>query len=344
MKKLSRITIFYFLFSSILINSNLGQITSREIDMLVEDAMVKFTVAGVAVGIVKDGKIIHSKGYGVRSIETAEKVNEHTSFAIASNSKAFTTTALALLVEEGKLSWQDRVIDHIPEFKMYNDYVTRNFIIQDLLTHRSGLGLGAGDLQIWPSGSDFTMVDILTNFEHFEPVSPFRTKYDYDNILYLVAGELIKFLRPGVLVGGPGVHISGKYHYTVVAEEDTQACFIEIDNLKKVLYGSNDFLNKYLELCSQNYGRKIERMVSLSHKQMHGRIADALLYLSDQIFKSNKITRQISRKDIADYTAMAKDSAIRILKEFERDKIITLDGRTIEILDNDRLKSISING
>jgi CubicO group peptidase (beta-lactamase class C family) len=169
-----------------------GQLSSREIDQLVEDAMEKFTVAGVAVGVVKDGGIIHAKGYGLKSVDTGEKVDEHTSFAIASNSKAFTSTALAILVEEGKISWQDRVIDHIPEFKMYNDYVTQNFNIQDLLTHRSGLGLGAGDLQKWPSGSDFTIADMLTNFQHFEPVSAFRTKYDYDNILYLVAGEVIK--------------------------------------------------------------------------------------------------------------------------------------------------------
>jgi CubicO group peptidase (beta-lactamase class C family) len=169
-----------------------GQLSSKEIDHLVEDAMEKFTVAGVAVGIVKDGKIIHARGYGVKSVETNAPVDEHTAFAIASNSKAFTTTALSLLVEEGKLLWTDRVIDHIPEFKMYNDYVTQNFNIQDLVTHRSGLGLGAGDLQKWPSGSDFTIADILSSFQHFEPTSAFRTKYDYDNMLYLVAGEVIK--------------------------------------------------------------------------------------------------------------------------------------------------------
>ncbi len=91
-------------------------------------------------------------------------MNEHTNFAIASNSKAFTTTALAILVEEGKLSWLDRVKDHIPEFKMYNPYVTINFNIQDLLTHRSGLGLGVGDLMFFPDGSDFTIDDLLGSF------------------------------------------------------------------------------------------------------------------------------------------------------------------------------------
>ena len=169
-----------------------GQLTPAEVDQLVERAMEQFHVAGTAVGIVKDGRIIHAKGYGVKSVETREPVDEYTSFAIASNSKAFTTTALAILVDEGKITWQDRVVDHIPEFRMYNEYVTQNFNIQDLLTHRSGLGLGAGDLQKWPAGSDFTINDMLVNFQYFEPVSAFRTRYDYDNILYLVAGELIK--------------------------------------------------------------------------------------------------------------------------------------------------------
>jgi CubicO group peptidase (beta-lactamase class C family) len=111
--------------------------------------------------------------------------------AIASNSKAFTTAALSMLVDEGKLKWDDKVIDHVPEFKMYNDYVTANFTIIDLLTHRSGLGLGAGDLMVFPDGADFTVKDVLNSFQYQEPTSAFRTKYDYDNLLYIVAGEVV---------------------------------------------------------------------------------------------------------------------------------------------------------
>ena len=168
-----------------------AQYSSTQIDSIVNDAITKLNVAGAAVAVVKDGKVIHSKGYGVKSFKTKEKVNQHTQFAIASNSKAFTTTALALLVEEGKITWTDKVVDHIPEFKMYNAYVTENFNIQDLLTHRSGLGLGIGDLMIFPDGTDFTIDDVISSFQHFKPISAFRTQFDYDNLLYLVAGELI---------------------------------------------------------------------------------------------------------------------------------------------------------
>lgn len=168
-----------------------AQYASPQIDSLVNDAIEKLNVAGAAIAIVKNGKVIHSKGYGIKSFKTKEKVNEHTQFAIASNSKAFTTTALALLVEEEKIKWTDKVVDHIPEFKMYNSYVTENFNIQDLLTHRSGLGLGIGDLMIFPDGTDFTIDDVISSFQHFKPISAFRTQFDYDNLLYLVAGELI---------------------------------------------------------------------------------------------------------------------------------------------------------
>ena len=117
-------------------------ITSNEIDSLVEKTMKTFDVPGIAVAIVKDNKVIHSKGYGVRSLKTMQKVDSNTLFGIASNSKAFTSAALGILVDEKKLSWDDKVIDYIPEFRLYSPYVTEEFTIKDLLTHRSGMGLG----------------------------------------------------------------------------------------------------------------------------------------------------------------------------------------------------------
>ncbi|MFD2918888.1 serine hydrolase [Terrimonas rubra] len=168
-----------------------SQLSSQKIDSLMEEALIKLNVAGASIAVVKDGKVIHQKGYGFASINTKEKVTEYSNFQIASNTKAFTTAALAILVDEGKVKWEDKVKDHIPEFKMYNDYVTDNFSIADLLTHRSGLGLGAGDLTFIPDGADFTVNDLLGIFQHFKPVSPFRTKYNYDNLLYIIAGEII---------------------------------------------------------------------------------------------------------------------------------------------------------
>lgn len=166
-------------------------ISSAEIDTLVEKTLKTFDVPGIAVAVVKDGKIIHSKGYGVRSLNTKQKVDEHTLFGIASNSKAFTVAALGILIDDGKLTWDDKVTNYIPEFKMYNPYVTEDFTIRDLLTHRSGLGLGAGDLMFWPDSNSFTKKDIIHNLRYLKEVSSFRTKYDYDNLMYIVAGEVV---------------------------------------------------------------------------------------------------------------------------------------------------------
>lgn len=181
-------SLFFICFAS---TPSFAQISSQKIDLLMEDALAKFKVAGASIAVVKDGKVIHQKGYGVASVETKKAVNENTNFQIASNSKAFTTAALSILEDEGKLKWTDKVKDYITEFKMYNDYVTENFNIQDLLTHRSGLGLGVGDLMFFPDGSNFAIKDVVNSFQYFKPVSAFRTKFDYDNLLYIVAGEVI---------------------------------------------------------------------------------------------------------------------------------------------------------
>ncbi len=169
-----------------------AQISEKQVDELVENTLKSFDVPGIAVAIVKDGKVVLSKGYGVKSILTNEKVDANTLFGIASNSKAFTTAAIAMLVDEKKINWDDKVKQYLPDFKMYNEYVSNEFTIRDLVTHRSGLGLGAGDLMIWPDGSDFKPDDIIHNLQYLKPVSAFRTKYDYDNLLYIVAGEVIE--------------------------------------------------------------------------------------------------------------------------------------------------------
>ena len=165
-------------------------ISSAQIDRTVERAMQAFEVPGISVGIVKDGKLVYAKGYGVRELGKPERVDADTLFQIGSNTKAFTAAALAILVDEGKLHWEDKVIDHLPEFRMYDPYVTREFTIRDLLTHRSGLGLGAGDLMFIPA-TDFSRKEIMHGLRYLKPVSSFRSRFDYDNVLYMVAGEII---------------------------------------------------------------------------------------------------------------------------------------------------------
>ena len=169
-------------------------LTSKQIDSVTEKTLTTFNVPGIAVAVIKDGKIIHAKGYGVRSIKTNLKVDENTLFGVASNTKAMTAAALGMLVDEKKMTWDTKVIDIIPEFKMYDPFVTNEFTVRDLLTHRSGLGLGAGDLMIWPDSSTVDKKQLIHNLRYLKPVSSFRTKYDYDNLLYIVAGECVSRL------------------------------------------------------------------------------------------------------------------------------------------------------
>ena len=150
-----------------------------------------FQVPGLAVGIIKDGKLIYSKGFGMRSLHTQQPVTSKTLFGIASNTKAFTAAALGLLVDEGKLQWDDKVIKYIPEFKLYDAYATQELTIRDLLCHRSGLATGAGDLMHDPDSTDFTVKDIIYNLRYIKPAYSFRSRFAYDNNLYLVAGEVI---------------------------------------------------------------------------------------------------------------------------------------------------------
>ncbi len=161
-----------------------------DLDADVARSMKLFDVPGMAIAIVKDGKVLATRGFGVRKLGAGTPVDGKTLFEVASNSKVFTAVALAMLVDEGKLAWDDPVIKHLPDFQMHDAYVTREMTVRDLLVHRSGLGLGAGDLLWWPT-TTFTTDEIIAQLRHVRPATSFRSAYAYDNLLYIVAGKII---------------------------------------------------------------------------------------------------------------------------------------------------------
>ena len=165
----------------------------KDLNAYMEIVRKTFEVPGVSLAIVKDGKVIVAQGFGVRKLGEAAPVDAQTLFGIASNTKAFTATALALLVEEGKLEWDAPVINYLPWFQLSDPYVTRELTVRDLLVHRSGLGLGAGDLLWWPP-SNYDRKEIARRLRHIPLVTSFRSAYAYDNVLYTVAGEVIETL------------------------------------------------------------------------------------------------------------------------------------------------------
>ena len=162
-----------------------------ELDAWVARAMQTFEVPGLALAIVKDDAVVVAKGYGVRKLGEPAPVDARTLFGIASNTKVFTATALGLLVEEGQIEWDAPVVRYLPAFAMWDPFVTREITVRDLLVHRSGLGLGAGDLLWWPP-STYTRKDVAARLRFIPPATSFRAAYAYDNVLYLVAGEVIE--------------------------------------------------------------------------------------------------------------------------------------------------------
>jgi CubicO group peptidase (beta-lactamase class C family) len=158
------------------------------LDSYIEHAMRAWGVPGLAIAIVKDDSVVLAKGYGVRELGKPEPVDAHTLFAIGSNTKAFTAAAIGILVDEGKMRWDDPVTAYLPWFQLYDPYVTREITIRDLLSHRSGLGR-QGDL-LW-YGSAYGRDEILRRVRYLHPTSSFRSQYGYQNIMYLAAGQAL---------------------------------------------------------------------------------------------------------------------------------------------------------
>ena len=159
-------------------------------DAQLDAAVARYKLPGVAVGVVKDGGVVYRGFRGELEAGGGRKVDGATLFKIASNSKAMTAAMLGRLVDQGKLKWDDPVVRHLPDFRMQQDWVTREIQVRDLLIHNSGLPAGAGDLMLWPEPNAFTRADVLNGMRHLKPKWSFRSRYAYDNTLYIVAGEL----------------------------------------------------------------------------------------------------------------------------------------------------------
>ena len=160
-------------------------------DAHVESLRREIGTPGIAIAIVENGRVTEARGFGVRRAGGNEPVDAATLFCNGSTTKAFTVAALAQLVDQGKLHWDDKVTDHLPGFQMYDPWVTREMTIRDLLVHRSGLGLGAGDLLFVPA-SDRSREETMRRLRYIKPATSFRSGYAYDNVLYMVAGLVVE--------------------------------------------------------------------------------------------------------------------------------------------------------
>ncbi len=167
-----------------------AQADLKTLDAYIAKARDDWQVPGMAIAIVKDDRLVFAKGYGVCEVGKPEKVDENTLFAIASNTKAFTAAALAILVDEQKLSWDDRVQSYLPYFELYDPYVSHDFRIRDLLCHRSGIRTFGGDL-IW-YGTCYSREQVVRRARFLKQAFPFRSGYGYSNIMFIAAGELLE--------------------------------------------------------------------------------------------------------------------------------------------------------
>lgn len=161
-----------------------------EFNTYVKNAVDSFELPGLTIAIVKEGEIAFENAYGYKDLNSKTALNSESVFAIASLSKAFTAAAIGVLVDEGKLNWTDRVDEYIPSFRLSDEYVASQLTIEDLLCHRSGFNTFDGDL-LW-YGTNYSREEIIQRFEKYKMSYDFRTKYGYQNIMFIIAGEVVK--------------------------------------------------------------------------------------------------------------------------------------------------------
>lgn len=181
------LSVFFFVLGANLLHS---QADHKALDQYCAQAQKDWAVPGMSVGIIKDGQVVLAKGYGIAEAGKSAKADESTLFAIASNTKAFVATSLAMLVEEGKLRWDDPVQKHLPWFKLYDPYVTAHTTVRDLLCHRVGLGTFSGDV-VWYK-SNYSAEEVVRRAGELPQAYEYRGGYGYSNLMFIAAGEVIR--------------------------------------------------------------------------------------------------------------------------------------------------------
>jgi CRP-like cAMP-binding protein len=214
-----------------------------------------------------------------------------------------------------------------PIFKMFND---EELTILNQNRHEVGFKTGENIIKQGTSSSHLIMLTSGIAKMYIEGL-------DGKNLI-------LELVLPWKTYGDTGIFVDNRYHYSITAIEPCTACFIDIQNIKSLLRKNSEFAEAFMGNCSSNSVRTFERMVSLTQKQMHGRIADVLIYLYTDIYLSDTFELSLSRQDIGELSGMTKDSAIRILKEFENEGIIKVEGKKIKILNKELLQEISIRG
>lgn len=189
MKKSILLPVLIFL-SAIVAVAQTAQPDLKRLDAFYERVVKDWDLPGMTVGIVKDGKLIFSKGYGVMEIGKSGRPDENTLYAIASNTKAFTSATIATLVQDGTLSWNGKVRDYLPYFELYDPYVSQEANLRDILSHRVGLGTFSGDV-IWYK-ANLSAEQIIRRIKYLPKAYDFRAGYGYSNLMYITAGEVIR--------------------------------------------------------------------------------------------------------------------------------------------------------
>jgi len=276
-----------------------------DLDAYVARAMKTFQVPGLALAVVKDGQVVVAKGFGVKKLGESGPVDARTLFGIASNTKLFTATALGLLVDDGKIAWDAPVVRYLPAFQMWDPYVTRELTIRDLLVHRSGLGLGAGDLLWWPA-STYDRKEVARRLRFIQPATGFRTAYAYDNVLYLVAGEVIEAISgqswedfvSSRILAKLGMKGSNVRHSAATGSGNIAATHAEVDGAVRVIKPfESDNTNPAGGINSSAEDMAKWLLVQLAH----GKLADGSRLFSEATWR--ELTAIVTPMQIADVPA-----------------------------------------